>query len=102
MTCFYISTAYYMMVLPLQHNVLYYYRVCITIVDITASFILPLTRLLSDDPGFACSGWRSELPYYQIVPGRHIGDSSSRLFIGILVIYFCYLIYPCCYFCYNH
>ena len=74
--------------------IIYYYCACITIIHIIASFILPLTRSLSDDPGFACPGWRSELPYYQIVPRSHIGDSSSRLFIGILVIYFCYLIYP--------
>jgi len=42
--------------------IIYYYRACITIVYITASFILPLTRSLSDDPGFACPGLRSELP----------------------------------------
>ena len=59
---------------------LYYY-----ILYIIASFILPLTRSLSDDPGFACPGWRSELPYYQIVPWIHIGDSSSRPFIGIFI-----------------
>ena len=48
--------------------IIYYYRACITIVYITASFILPLTRSLSDDPGFACPGWRSELPQYPRVP----------------------------------
>ena len=74
--------------------IIYYYRACIILVSITASFILPLTRSLSDDPGFACPGWRSESPYYQIVPWSYIGDSSSRLVIGILLIYFCYLIYP--------
>ena len=83
------------MVSLLQQHVL-----SIIIVLVFASFILPLTRSLSDDPGFACPGWRSELLYYQIVPWSHIGDSSSRLFIGILVIYFCYLIYPCFYICY--
>ena len=82
--------------------IIYYYRVCITIVYITASFILPLTRSLSDDPGFACPGWRSELSYCQIVHWIHIGDSSSRPFIGIFVIYFCYLIYPCFHICYDH
>ena len=75
--------------------IIYYYRACITTVHITASFILPLTRSLSDDPGFACPGWRSELSYCQIVHWIHIGDSSSRPFIGIFVICFCYLIYPC-------
>ena len=34
--------------------IIYSYHVCIIIVSITASFILPLTRSLSDDPGFAC------------------------------------------------
>ena len=94
--------AYYMISL-LQHHVLYiyYYRVCITIVYITASFILPLTRSLSNDPEFACPGWRSELPYYQIEPWSHIGDSSSRLFIGIFVLCSYYLIYPCFYICYD-
>jgi len=38
------------------------YRACSIIVYITASFILPLTRSLTDDPEFACSGWRSESP----------------------------------------
>ena len=61
------------------------YRACITIIYITASFLLPLTRSLSDDPGFACPGWRSELPYYQIVPWSHIGDSLSRPFIDIFI-----------------
>ena len=55
-----------------------YYRACISIVHITASFILPLTRSLSDDPRFASPGWRVELSYYQIVHWIHIGDSSSR------------------------
>jgi len=39
--------------------IIYYYHACIIIVYITASFILPLTRSLSDDPGFACPDWRS-------------------------------------------
>jgi len=34
--------------------VLYIIIVLVSIVCITASFILPLTRSLSDDPGFAC------------------------------------------------
>ena len=75
--------------------IIYMYRACIIIVYITASFILPLTRSHSDDPGFACPGWRSESPYCQLVPWSYIEDSSSRLFIGILVIYCWYLLYPC-------
>ena len=46
--------------------ILYYYCACITIIHITASFILSLTRLHADDPGFTCSGWSSKIPLYQI------------------------------------
>ena len=42
-------------------SIYYYYRDYITIIYITAFFILSLTRSLSDDPGFVCSGWRSEI-----------------------------------------
>ena len=87
---------YYIIMYYILLSCRYYYRTYYSF------FILPLTRSLSDDPGFVCPGWRSELQYYQIVPWSHIGDSSLRLFIGILVIYFCYLIYPCFHFWYAH
>ena len=64
---------------------IYYYRACITIVHIIASFILSLTRSLSDDPGFACPGWRSELSYYPIF----LLDSHRRLIIETLHRYLC-------------
>jgi len=38
--------------------IIYMYHACSTIVYITVSFILPLTRSLSDDPRFACPDWR--------------------------------------------
>ena len=66
--------------------IIYYYRICITIVYITASFILPLTRSLSDDPEFACPGWRFEISYCQTCHWIHIGDLSPIRFIGILVL----------------
>ena len=50
---------------------IYYYRARITIVSITASFILPLTRSLSDDPGFACPDWRSEIPFAESALESH-------------------------------
>jgi len=70
----------------MYYILLYYYCACITILHITASFILPLTRSLSDNPGFACPGWRSELSYCQIVHWIRTGDSSSISFIGIIII----------------
>ena len=109
MTCLYILLLIIWLLygITIQHYVLYIIIVLVlllyillppsfyhSIVYITASFILPLTRSLSDDPGFVCPDWRSELPYYQIAPWSHLGDSSSALFIGILVIYFFYLICP--------
>jgi len=67
--------------------IIYYYRVCITIVYITSSFILPLTRSLSDDPGFACPGWRSELSFWSESPyGSH-----RRLIIETIHRYLCAL-----------
>jgi len=50
-----------------------YYRDCTIVVYIIVSFILSLTRSLSDDPGFACPGWRSQISYYQIFHWIHIG-----------------------------
>ena len=79
----------------IESCIIYYYRVCITIVYITASFILPLTRSLSDDPGFACPGWRFEVSYCQTCHWFHIGDLSPIRFIGILILLSFFLICPC-------
>jgi len=47
------------MVSLVQHHVLYISIVLVLLLYNIASFILPLTRSLSDDPGFACPDWRS-------------------------------------------
>jgi len=41
------------------HYVSYISIVLVLLLYIIASFILSLTRSLSDDPGFACPDWRS-------------------------------------------
>ena len=73
--------------------IIYYYLACITIVHITASFILPLTRSLSDDPEFACPGWRSELSSCQIFHWIHI-----VIVIDVIPRYLYYLIFNSFYF----
>ena len=76
---------------------LYYYSTYYCLLHFTTH------QSLSDDPEFACPGWRSELPNNQILPWSHIGDYlSSSPFIGIFVIYLCYLIYPCFSICCDH
>ena len=71
MTCLYISICLFYGIINTSSCIIYHYRACITIIDISTSFILPLTRSLSDDPGFACPGWISELSYCPIVYCAH-------------------------------
>ena len=62
-----------------------YYLDCTTIVYITASFILPLTRSLSDDPGFACPGWRSQISSCQTSDWIHMYQASHVIYTIITI-----------------
>ena len=73
--------------------IIYYYCACITIVHIIASFILPLTRSLSDDPEFARPGWRSQILSCQTFHWIHIG-----LVIDVIPRYLYYLVFSSLYF----
>ena len=70
------------------------------------SFILPLTRSLSDDPGFACPDLRSEISLYQIFSEislrRHpfqILRYLCDLFLLSYLSLFSYLLWSLTFFC---
>ena len=77
-----------------------YYRDC-TIIVYIASFILPLTRLPSDDPEFACPGWRSEISLCQIFREIILRPSPFPIH-GFLCYLFLLSYYPCFHICYDH